>query len=209
MLLLNIPKPAFTIPFNFLLSFSLTACVATTPQNTNDICAIFQEKDDWYDSSKEVYEKWGIAIHVQMAFMHQESRFVADAQPPRKRLLGFIPWQRPSSAYGYPQALDGTWNWYLHQSENWGADRDDFADAADFIGWYFSISHKQLGLSKTDIINQYLAYHEGHSGFRRKSHLKKNWLLKTSHKVARQAKRYEQQLDTCKEDLESKSWFFW
>ena len=91
------------------ISFLLSACTASTPQNINNICAIFNEKDDWYSEAKESYEKWGVPIHVSMAIMYQESRFVADAQPPRPWLLGIIPWFRDSSAYGYAQAQDGTW----------------------------------------------------------------------------------------------------
>jgi hypothetical protein len=53
--------------------------------------------------------------------MHQESRFVADAKPPRPWLFGIIPWFRNSSAYGYPQAQDSTWDWYLREAGSWSA----------------------------------------------------------------------------------------
>ena len=123
----------------------LPACTATPPKNTQNICSIFLEKDDWYIQAKDAYEKWGIPINVTMAIMHQESRFVADAQPPRPWLLGIIPWFRSSSAYGYAQAKDGTWDDYLKNSQSiWSADRDEFADACDFIGWYCSISNGVL-----------------------------------------------------------------
>ncbi|MDF1582394.1 MAG: hypothetical protein RQ733_08330 [Methyloprofundus sp.] len=192
-----------------LFILSLTACTASQPKNTHDICEIFQEKDDWYNYTKDSYLKWGVPIHIQMAIMHQESRFVADAKPPRPWLLGIIPWFRNSSAYGYPQAQDGTWDWYLKEAGSWGADRDDFEDASDFIGWYCTISHKKLGISRLDTINQYLAYHEGHGGFQRKFHLKKPWLLKTAKKVNRQAQIFQRQLKGCKTELESASSFFW
>jgi len=192
-----------------LFSLLLTACTASQPKNTNNICAIFQEKDDWYDYTKESYLKWGVPIPIQMAIMHQESRFVADAKPPRPWLLGIIPWFRNSSAYGYPQAQDGTWDWYLKEAGSWSADRDDFEDASDFIGWYCTVSYKKLGISKWDTANQYLAYHEGHGGFKRKTYLKKPWLLKTAKKVNRQAQAFKQQLNGCKAELESTSWFFW
>jgi len=192
-----------------LFILSLTACTASQPKNTRDICEIFQEKDDWYNYTKDSYLKWGVPIHIQMAIMHQESRFVADAKPPRPWLLGIIPWFRNSSAYGYPQAQDGTWDWYLKEAGSWGADRDDFEDASDFIGWYCATSHKKLGISRLDTINQYLAYHEGHGGFQRKSHLKKPWLLKTAKKVNRQAQIFQQQLKGCQTELENASSFFW
>ncbi len=186
----------------------LTACTASQPKNTDNICAIFREKDDWYEDTKNTQEKWGVPIQIQMAIMHQESRFVADAQPPRPYLLGFIPWLRRSSAYGYPQAQDGTWDWYIKDTGVWGADRDEFDDASDFIGWYCTVSSKKLGISKWDTTSQYLAYHEGHGGFKKKSYLKKPWLLKIAKKVNRRASIFGKQLAGCKEELEDDGWFW-
>lgn len=195
----------------FCLSTLLTlcSCTATTPKNTHNICEVFREKDDWYMEAKESFEKWGIPIHTSMAIMYQESRFVADAQPPRPWLLGIIPWFRSSSAYGYAQAQDGTWNDYLNNGGAWGADRDDFSDACDFIGWYCATSHQKLGIAQSDTQKLYLAYHEGHGGYRRKTYLNKPWLINTAKKVAKKSQQFNAQLSTCKEELESTSWFFW
>lgn len=187
----------------------LTGCTTSPPRNQENVCEIFREKDDWYDYSKESFEKWGVPIHLQMAFVYQESRFVADAQPPREWLLGFIPWFRPSSAYGYSQAKDSTWDWYQDKTGNWGADRDDFSDTTDFIGWYCTISHKKLGISKWDAKKQYLAYHEGHGGYQRGTYHNKPWLINVSNKVSARAKKYRAQLASCREELESSGWFFW
>ena len=188
----------------------LPACTATPPKNTQNICSIFLEKDDWYIQAKDAYEKWGIPINVTMAIMHQESRFVADAQPPRPWLLGIIPWFRSSSAYGYAQAQDGTWDDYLKNSQSiWSADRDEFADACDFIGWYCSISKQQLGIALTDTKKLYLAYHEGHGGYQRKTYTKKPWLMDIAKKVSKKSNLYLTQLSTCKDELESSHWFFW
>lgn len=194
----------------FYILFVLSACTATTPKHINNICDIFREKEDWYFEAKDTYEKWGVPIHVQMAIMHQESSFIADARPPRPWLLGIIPWFRSSSAYGYAQAQDEAWSEYLRHSEShWGAERDDFADACDFIGWYCSISHRKLGISKWDPKNLYLTYHEGRGGYSRKTYLKKPWLIKVAKKVENKSKQFRRQLLTCKDELESKSWFFW
>jgi hypothetical protein len=197
------------ITFWLALMLCLSSCTATTPKSINNVCTIFKEKDDWYAQAKESYKKWGIPIHINMAIMYQESRFVADAKPPRTRLLGIIPWSRLSSAYGYAQAIDGTWDKYLNSDGSWGADRDEFSDANDFIGWYCSISHRKLGISKWDTQKLYLAYHEGHSGYKRKTFLKKRWLLRTAKKVAKKSQQFNAQLSGCKDELESTSWFFW
>ncbi len=187
----------------------LGACTASPPKHINNICDIFKEKDSWYSDAKESSKKWGVPIHVSMAIMHQESRFVADARPPRDWFLGIIPLSRPSTAYGYAQALDGTWEKYLQSNDPWGNDRDDFSDAYDFIGWYCSASHQKLGISRWDANKQYLAYHEGYRGYSRKSYLKKPWLVKVAKKVKRKSKQYQSQLATCQEELNSTGWFFW
>ncbi|MDX1480556.1 MAG: hypothetical protein R3315_02715, partial [Woeseiaceae bacterium] len=145
----------------------LAACGTTPPTDVEDICAIFEEKSRWYRAAQKSEERWGTPIHVQLAIIRQESTFEFDARPERDRLLGFIPWKRPSSAYGYAQALDSTWAWYQDETGRHGADRDDFADAIDFVGWYTHLSQRIAGISKWDPYNQYLAYHEGHTGWRR------------------------------------------
>lgn len=190
------------------LSLTTLGCATMPPHNLDDGCAIFKEKSDWYDAANDAYKKWGVPIHVQLAIIHQESRFVAQAKTPTEYLLWFIPWGRKSSAYGYAQVKDETWNWYIQQTGNSGAERDDFEDVTDFIGWYVNYTHKTLGISKWDAYNQYLAYHEGHGGFKRKTYNQKPWLITVSEKVKRRAASYQAQLAQCKDELESRWWPF-
>jgi len=145
---------------------------------------------------------------VMMSIMYQESRFVADAKPPRKYWLGFIPAGRMSDAYGYPQAKDATWDWYKDKSGNWGADRDDFEDAIDFIGWYNNVSRRTNGIANTDTYSLYLAYHEGHGGFKRRTFAGKPWLQRVAGKVSARSRSYAAQLARCEEDLKKGGWFF-
>ncbi len=187
---------------------AIIACSTTPPKNLKDSCEIFTEKDDWYPAALDSYEKWGVPIHVQLAIIYQESRFVHDAKPPRKKLLWVIPWTRMSSAYGYGQIKDSTWDWYLKSTSRRWADRDDFDDVVDFIGWYGNVSHRKLGISKSDAYNQYLAYHEGHGGFKRKTYKKKAWLVKVARKVDARAKSYRAQLKQCEDSLDKGWWFF-
>lgn len=192
----------------FVLALLLTGCATSPPGNINDLCAIFHEKDDWYGDAKASEKRWGTPIHVQMAIMRQESAFRDDAQPARRKLLGVVPWTRPSSAYGYPQAKDETWDWYIKKTGNRGADRDDYADAMDFIGWYTTISNQKLGISKWDAKHQYLAYHEGHGGYSNRSYRKKSWLIKVANKVDKQSKTYATQLKSCEKSLKTSSSFW-
>lgn len=183
-------------------------CATNPPKNMNNSCAIFEEKGGWYDDAKDSYEKWGVPIHVQLAIIHQESRFDHDAQTEMEYFLWLIPIGRKSDAYGYAQVKDATWDWYIDQTGNSGADRDDFADAVDFIGWYGNYTHKKLGVSKWDAYQQYLAYHEGHGGFKRRTYLQKPWLIKVARKVKTRASQYHTQLSRCQAELES-AWSFW
>jgi hypothetical protein len=196
--------------FNFLLrviSFSLivfvSGCTTSPPQNLDDVCDIFDEYYDWYSAAKEVEKKYGIPIGVSMAFIHQESKFVEDARPPREWFLWIFPGSRPSTAYGYTQALNGTWSEYQKNTGQWSADRDDFIDAVDFVGWYNQKTMQRTGIKKHDAYRLYLAYHDGAGGYLRGTYKKKPWLMKVSRKVDRRAKMYNRQLVQCRSTLDS------
>ena len=140
---------------------ALSSCATPPPQNPENICEIFREHRDWYSAAKDANKRWGVPIHIPMSMMYQESSFRHDAIPPRDYLLGFIPWGRVSSAYGYSQAKTMTWGDYINETGNSGADRDDFEDAIDFMGWFIFKTSKINKVSKWDAYNQYLNYHEG------------------------------------------------
>ena len=187
----------------------IVGCATSAPEQVGNVCDIFREKSGWYSDVKESRARWGVPISVSMAFMYQESRFIATAKPPRKKIFGVIPGPRPSDSYGYSQAKESTWDWYQRNTGNYGADRDNFGDAIDFIGWYNNVSHKELGISKQDAFRLYLAYHEGHGGYRKQSYRSKDWLIDVARKVDRQAQRYNSQLQGCSEELEPRGWFDW
>jgi len=191
-----------------LILLLLVACSSAPPGNITDGCEIFEAKSDWYQASSRAHEKWQVPVHVQLAIIYQESKFVDDARPPKGRLLWVIPWGRASSAYGYSQAKDTTWDWYIQKTGNRGADRDDFSDAVDFIGWYIDTSYRMLGISRSDAYNQYLAYHEGQGGYKRKTYNKKPWLIKVAKKVEERARSYQSQLARCEDEMDS-GWSLW
>ena len=190
--------------FVLFLTLLLGACssvpISTTPRNAENLCLIFKQQKGWYAASVATYKKWGVPIPVQMAIMHQESRFVADAKPkPASGLfLGVIPWVRLSDAYGYPQAKDDTWRDYQKRTGNLFAQRDNFADACDFIGWYLNVSNQKLGIPKNDTRNLYLSYHEGWQGFQKQTYNQKTWLLNVANKVEQKARTFQQQLANCR-----------
>ncbi len=188
------------------LSLGLSACVKAPPSNVNNACMIFKEYPAWYKKSKSVEKRWHVPVPVQLAIVHQESRFRGDAKPERTKLLWIIPWKRPSSAVGYSQALDQTWERYQKKQGGFWASRKSFGDAVDFIGWYSHEARQRAGISPSDAYKLYLAYHEGVGGFMRKTYLKKEWLIHVARKVKAQSLKYQQQLEHCK-GLGGLSWF--
>ena len=191
------PSVRFLLALWVIPLILISGCQHTPPKSLDNLCAVFDEKPRWYKKARKSQKKWGTPMHVQMAIMRQESGFRFDARPARKKILGFIPGRRKSSAYGFAQVKNDTWDWYRRSTGNRGADRDDFADAIDFIGWYTNLSQRKLGISKWDAKNQYLAYHEGHGGYQRKTWRAKPWLVQVASKVEATARRYSAQLKAC------------
>ncbi|CAM2900060.1 transglycosylase SLT domain-containing protein [Legionella worsleiensis] len=185
----------------------LVSCVShPPPRDVNNICTVFKQYPKWYSDAKDVEKRWKVPVPVQMAIIHQESKFDASARPPRTKLFSIIPWKRPSSAYGYAQALKSTWKEYK-QSNGWfWSSRDDFADGVDFIGWYANQAAKRAGIPRSDAYSLYLAYHEGVGGYQRKSYLQKPWLISVAHKVKAKSQTYAAQLKSCPDISSSHSW---
>ncbi|MCL7464162.1 lytic transglycosylase [Phaeovulum sp. NW3] len=170
----------------------------SAPRNLDNACALARERPQYYTAMKRTEQRWGVPVAVQMATIHQESKFIGDARTPFRFALGVIPMGRQSSAYGYSQALDGTWEEYQRATGKRSAKRDRIADATDFMGWYMHESQARLGISKYDARNQYLAYHEGRSGYARGSYNAKGWLVAVADRVQARANLYQQQLASCR-----------
>lgn len=191
-----------------LITLFLVGCTVTPPKNVSNICEIFLEKRDWFDTASDIRDKWGVPIHVPISMMYQESSFKAKARPPKDYVFfGLIPWGRVSTAYGYSQAKTPTWDDYKRETGNSWADRTDFDDAMDFMGWFINKTHKINGISKWDAELQYLNYHEGWGGYSRGSYHKKPWLKKVAQTVKARSLIYATQLKGCEDEL-SKGWFW-
>ena len=169
----------------------------SAPRNLDDACSILQQRPGYLRAFRAAERKWGVPVHVQMASMYQESKFKSDARTPFRYTLGVIPMGRQSSAYGYSQALNGTWEEYQQDQRKFRAKRNDISDATDFMGWYMAESNRRLGISLADARNQYLAYHEGRTGFSRGTYNGKAWLLRVADEVASRSVTYQGQLARC------------
>ncbi|MES2665357.1 MAG: lytic transglycosylase [Pseudomonadota bacterium] len=170
----------------------------SAPKDLDDACAIVKQRPQYLSAMRATERKWGIPVHVQMATIYQESKFIGNARTPHRFALGVIPMGRQSTAYGYSQALNGTWEEYQQSERRGGAKRDRISDAADFMGWYMNESTQRLGISRQDAESQYLAYHEGRTGFVSQSYLAKPWLVEVAAGVGARSEMYRAQLQGCR-----------
>lgn len=189
--------------FRALILLTLVAACGSggrysAPRDLDNACSIARERPSYIKAFRATERKWGVPVHVQMAAMYQESKFIGDARTPVRYTLGVIPMGRQSSAYGYSQALDGTWEEYQKDQRKRSARRDNINDAADFMGWYMNLSRDRNGIALTDATNQYLAYHEGHTGYARGSFYGKSWLMRVASEVGQRSIKYQNQLASCR-----------
>ena len=185
------------------LFFFISSCTSI-PKNTLNVCNIFSEKYLWYKFAKKTERKWGAPIELQMAIIKKESGFDWLAKPERTKIFKIIPWKRPSSSFGYSQAVIGTWDMYKKSTGNSLASRVLFKDSSDFIGWYVNQTYKRLKISKKNYFRQYLAYHEGWKNY--KHYNKKSNVVGYAKQVSIQAKKYRSQLNRCKKKLNKKKY---
>lgn len=178
----------------------LTACGGrefTPPRNQDDACGLAAERPAYVNAMRATERRWNVPVPVQMAIIHAESRFDGDARTPHRYALGVIPMGRQSSAFGYSQALDATWEQYQDATRNSRARRDRIEDATDFIGWYAAEARERNGIPPTDARNLYLAYHEGNAGYARGSYRSQRWLTDLADRVGDRAVMYDSQLRAC------------
>lgn len=171
---------------------------STAPRNLDNACSIVKERPEYLRAFRATERKWGVPVHVQMATIYQESKFKSNARPPFRYSAGVIPIGRQSSALGYSQALDATWREYQGDTGKRSARRTRINDASDFMGWYMTTTRQRNNVALSDARNQYLAYHEGHTGFARGSYNSKAWLVRVADEVSSRADLYRGQLANCR-----------
>lgn len=182
------------------LMLALGSCAARygdAPRNLDNACSIVDERPSYLRAFRAAERKYGVPVPTLMAMIYQESKFISDNRPPHRYALGVIPIGRQSSALGYSQALDGTWAEYVRDVGGRGADRTKIEDATDFMGWYMVQTVAENGIAINDTRNQYLAYHDGRSGFRRGTWRSKSWLIRIASEVDARADMYGAQLRSC------------
>ena len=191
----------------FIFLFFLISACSSIPKNTADGCSIFYEKYFWYKHTKKTDKKWGVPIYIQLAIIKTESDFNWLAKPKRLKLFKVIPYKRPSSSFGYSQAVKGTFKQYKNETGSKLARRTRFKDSVDFIGWYMNKTEKILKIPKTDVYRQYIAYHEGWGNYKNYKNNKKVIIL--AKRVTAQAEKYRKQIKQCQRKLNRKKYIIY
>ena len=187
----------------FIIFFLFSSC-SSIPSNTSNSCSIFNENYFWYKHTKKTEKKWGTPIYLQLAIIKMESGFDWLAKPPRQKLFKIVPYKRPSSSFGYSQAVKGTWKQYKTETGNKFATRTRFKDSVDFIGWYTTKTEKILKVSKTDAFKQYIAYHEGWGNY--KNYKSNQKVIVLAKKVEGYSNKFKKQLNKCSKSLTTRKY---
>jgi hypothetical protein len=104
-----------------LAAMAATACASMPTPSQSEIanaCTLLDANRQWHEALRDSARNWGAPMGFQLAVMKQESSFKHDARPPRgdRQWFGLIEGDYISSAHGYSQALDSTWEMYKAQT---------------------------------------------------------------------------------------------
>ncbi len=189
--------------FILVFLFFLTSC-SSVPKYPQNACKIFGERYLWYKHVKKSSEMYGAPMHIILAFVNKESGFNRWAKPKRQRLFKVIPYKRPSSSFGYSQAVKKTWELYKTQTNNPLALRTRFKDSVMFIGWYINKTNKINKIPLNDSYRQYLNYYLGWGDYSKKVYKTDKKAIIFAKSVQKQSKIYKSQLRECQKNLNKK-----
>ena len=189
----------------FIIFFFVASC-SSAPKYPQNACKIFGESYFWYKSVKKSSETYGAPIHIILAFVNKESGFNRWAKPKRTKLFKVIPYKRPSSSFGYSQAVKKTWELYKTETDNPLALRARFKDSVMFIGWYMSKTNKINKIPLNDSYRQYLNYYLGWGNYSKKAYKTDKKAIIFAKSVQKQSNIYKSQLLECKKGLDRKKY---
>jgi len=185
----------------YLIFFFFFISCSSVPKYPSNACKIFGERYLWYKHSKKSSEVYGAPIHIILAFVNKESGFNRWAKPKRKRIFKVIPYKRPSSSFGYSQAVKGTWEQYKNETNNPLALRSRFKDSVMFIGWHINKTNKINKIPFNDAYRQYLNYYLGWNGYAKKKYKTDKKSIIFAKSVEKKSKIYKKQLQGCQKAL--------
>jgi hypothetical protein len=173
---------------SLLLFAALAACSAPKPAETplqpaNATCALIASHKGWAEALANAQARWETPPAPLLAVVRQESNF----EVPKRAT-------QPLAPYGYAQADARTWSAYRTAVKRPHADRADFADAVDFIGWYFAATRARTGANYAkQLATHYLAYSRGQNRPGKASPAAR----KNAAQVVAYAKAYQKDLAAC------------
>ena len=189
----------------FIIFFFIASC-SSVPKNPSNACKLFGERYFWYKHAKKSSEKYGAPIHVILAFVNKESGFNRWAKPKRTKLFKIVPYKRPSSSFGYSQAVKKTWELYKTETGSTLALRTRFKDSVMFIGWYMNKTNKINKIPLSDSYRQYLNYYLGWGNYAKKVYKTDKKAIIFAKSVEKQSKIYKNQLKECQKSLDRKKY---
>ena len=187
----------------FIVFFFIASC-SSVPKYPQNACKIFGQNYLWYKSVKKSSETYGAPIHTILAIVNKESSFNRWAKPKRNKLFKVIPYKRPSSSFGYSQAVKKTWELYKNETNNPLALRTRFKDSVMFIGWYMKKTKKINRVPLNDSYRQYLNYYLGWGNYAKKTYKNDKKAILFAKNVEKQSKIYKNQLKECQNSLNNK-----
>ena len=187
----------------FVVFFFIVSC-SSIPKNTSNACKLFGERYLWYKHAKKSSEVYGVPIYIVLAFVNKESGFNRWAKPKRQKLFKIVPYKRPSSSFGYSQAVNKTWELYKTETNNPLALRTRFKDSVMFIGWYMKKTTKINKVPLNDSYRQYLNYYLGWGAYAKKTYKTDKKAIIYAKSVEKQSNLYKNQLKECQKNLNKK-----
>ena len=189
----------------FIVFFFIASC-SSVPKYPSNACKLFGERYLWYQHVKKSSETYGAPIHIILAFVNKESGFNRWAKPKRTKLFKIIPYKRPSSSFGYSQAVNKTWELYKKETNNSLALRTRFKDSVMFIGWYINKTNKINKIPHDDSYRQYLNYYLGWGNYKNKTYESDKKAIIFAKSVQKQSSIYKHQLRECQKSLDRKKY---
>ena len=186
----------------YTIFFFLIVSCSSIPKNSSNACKIFDERYLWYKHTKKSSEIYGAPVHTILAFVNKESGFNRWARPKRTKLFKIVPYKRPSSSFGYSQAVKKTWELYKKESGNSFSLRTRFKDSVMFIGWYMNKTNKINKIPLNDSYRQYLNYYLGWGNYAKKVYKTDKKAIIFAKSVEKQSKIYKSQLRECQKSLD-------
>jgi len=188
----------------YFFTFIILASCSSVQQHSSNACKLFGERYLWYKNVKKSSETYGAPVHIILSFVNKESGFKRFAKPERAKLFKIIPYKRPSSSFGYSQAVNKTWELYKTETNNPLALRASFKDSVMFIGWYMAKTKKINKVSLNDPYRQYLNYYSGWGNYAKKTYKTDKKAIIFAKNVEKQSEIYKNQLRECQKALNRK-----